>query len=317
MSLTNQRSIEISAVIPAYNEEENIIPLYDKLKRALINLKKSHEIIFIDDGSKDGTFEALSSLRKKDNCVKIIRFRRNFGQTAAWDIGFKNAYGKYIVTMDSDLQNDPADIPLLLNKLNEGYDAVSGWRRKRKDTISKKVFSLFANFLRKKLTKEKIHDSGCSLKLYKRECLEGINLYGEMHRYITTLLTLKGFKIGEVKVNHHPRIHGKTKYGFKRVFKGFFDLLFIKFWNDFSTRPLHFFGYLGFVQYVAASLIVFEQVIKAIFFVNRFDLGPLLVLAVLFIITGTLTFLFGFLAEIMVRNYYKDKQNYVVREIIK
>ncbi len=307
-------TVQISVVIPAYNEQDNLEPLYKRIKEALDKFKKKYEIIFIDDGSRDRTFEVLSSLRKKDNSVKIIRFRRNFGQTASWDVGFKNASGEYIITMDADLQNDPADIPLLFDKLKEGYDVVSGWRVDRKDSFSKKIFSIFANYLRRKLTKEKIHDAGCSLKLYKKECLEDLHLYGEMHRYITTLLKLKGFKVGEVKVTHHPRIHGKTKYGFKRLFKGFFDLLFIKFWNDFSTRPLHFFGYIGFVQYVFSVLIVIEQIIKAIFFVKRLDLGPLLVLAVLFFITGTLTLLFGFLAEIMVRNYYKDKQNYAVKE---
>ncbi|MEK6857710.1 MAG: glycosyltransferase family 2 protein [Nanoarchaeota archaeon] len=307
-------TVQISVVIPAYNEQDNLEPLYKRIKEALDKFKKKYEIIFIDDGSRDRTFEVLSNLRKKDNSVKIIRFRRNFGQTASWDVGFKNASGEYIITMDADLQNDPADIPLLFDKLKEGYDVVSGWRVDRKDSFSKKIFSIFANYLRRKLTKEKIHDAGCSLKLYKKECLEDLHLYGEMHRYITTLLKLKGFKVGEVKVTHHPRIHGKTKYGFKRLFKGFFDLLFIKFWNDFSTRPLHFFGYIGFVQYVFSVLIVIEQIIKAIFFVKRLDLGPLLVLAVLFFITGTLTLLFGFLAEIMVRNYYKDKQNYAVKE---
>lgn len=313
---TTAERIEISLVIPAYNEQDNIQLLHQKIRNTLSKLNKTHEIIFIDDGSRDNTFQELLRLRKKDEAVKIIRFTRNFGQTAAWDVGFKNSSGKYIITMDADLQNEPADIPLLIQKLEEGYDSVSGWRFERKDSISKRILSLFANFLRRQITKEKIHDAGCSLKIYKRECLEDINLYGEMHRYITTILALKGYKIGEIKTTHHERIHGRSKYGAKRLFKGFFDLMFIKFWNDFSTRPLHFFGYLGALQYSGAMIILIEQIIKAVFFTKRLDLGPLLVLAVLFIITGTLTFLFGFLAEIMVRTYYKDKQNYAIREKI-
>jgi len=305
--------VRISVIIPAYNEQDNVFPLYNELSRVLTD---KDEIIFIDDGSKDNTLQNLAHLNKKDKRVKVIRFKRNFGQTAALDVGFKQALGEVIVTMDADLQNDPKDIPRLLAKLTEGYDVVTGWRYNRKDTISKKIFSLFANFVRRRLIKDKIHDAGCTLKVFKKECINSLNLYGEMHRYITTILALQGYKVGEIKVNHRQRIHGKTKYGFKRVFKGFFDLMFIKFWNDFSSRPLHFFGSLGVMQYAIATLIFAEQMIKAII-VNELSVGPLLILVVLLLITGSLTFLFGFLAEIMVRTYYKDTKNYVIDKVYK
>jgi len=309
----NNSKVDVSVILPAYNEQDNVFPLYNELSRVLTD---KDEIIFIDDGSKDNTLQNLAHLNKKDKRVKVIRFKRNFGQTAALDVGFKQALGEVIVTMDADLQNDPKDIPRLLAKLTEGYDVVTGWRYNRKDTISKKIFSLFANFVRRRLIKDKIHDAGCTLKVFKKECINSLNLYGEMHRYITTILALQGYKVGEIKVNHRQRIHGKTKYGFKRVFKGFFDLMFIKFWNDFSSRPLHFFGSLGVMQYAIATLIFAEQMIKAII-VNELSVGPLLILVVLLLITGSLTFLFGFLAEIMVRTYYKDTKNYVIDKVYK
>lgn len=303
----------ISVIIPTYNEEENVKILHAELKAVLNQLRQPYEIIFIDDGSRDRTFENLLELRKKDKKVKLIRFRKNFGQTAAMDAGFKAAKGDVIIAMDSDLQNDPADIPLLLQKIDEGYDVVSGWRWNRKDSLSKKLFSFVANIMRRRLTRETIHDSGCSLKAYRKECFKGLDLYGEMHRYIPAILAWRGFRVGEVKVNHRPRMYGKTKYNVRRVFKGFFDLLFIKFWNDYSTRPIHFFGSIAFFQYFLAGLILVEQVIKA-FIVRALNLGPLLVLAAVLVITGSLTFLFGFLAEILIRTYYKDKQNYVIEK---
>ncbi|MEM4247143.1 MAG: glycosyltransferase, partial [Candidatus Woesearchaeota archaeon] len=194
------------------------------------------------------------------------------------------------------------------------YDVVSGWRAKRKDAFSKKVFSKLANRLRRWLTGESIHDAGCTLKVYKRECFDNLTLYGEMHRYITTVLKYRGFKIGELSVNHRPRKFGKTKYNFKRIFKGFFDLLFIKFWNDFSTRPIHFFGTAATIQFVAAFAIFIEQVIKA-FLIRALYVGPLLMLSVMLVITGFLTFFFGFLAEIMIRMYYRDKPNYEIEAV--
>jgi len=301
----------LSLVLPVFNEQENVPRLYSAIRNTLDKTPLKYEIIFIDDGSKDGSFPAMVELRKSDSRVKIIKFRKNFGQTAAMMAGFREARGEIIVAMDSDLQNDPQDIPRLIAKLDEGYDVVSGWRWKRRDTLSKKLFSLFANKFRRWLTGERIHDSGCSLKAYRKECFENLQLHGEMHRYIPALLMWQGFRVGEIKVQHHERKFGKTKYNMKRVFKGFFDLLFIKFWNDFQTRPIHFFGSLAVIQYVLSGLIFFEQIIKA-FIIKQLLLGPLFIVGVLFLITGTLTFLFGFLAEIMTRTYFKDRQNYII-----
>lgn len=308
---------DISVIIAAYNEQDNIGPLYRELMGVLEKITNSFEIIFVDDGSKDNTFVILKKLHDEDNRVKVIRFSRNSGQTAAWRAGFKYFNGKIAITMDADLQNDPKDIPLLLNELKRGYDVVSGWRWNRKDKFSKKIYSKIANFVRRSLVKEKIHDAGCSLKIYKRETVKDLNIFGEMHRYITTILLLGGFKIGEIKVNHRERIKGKTKYGTARLFKGFLDLLYIKFWSSYSNRPLHFFGGLGFVQYFLALLILVEQIIKSVI-LGTFAVGPLLILIVLLIITGSLSIMFGFLSEILTRVYFKayEEDNLNIKELL-
>ncbi len=215
----------ISVVIPAYNEEKNIQPLYDALREVL---EEPYEIVFVEDGSSDQTFQKLKELNNKDKNVRVVKFAKNYGQTAAMDAGFKNTSGDIVIAMDADLQNDPKDIPRLVAKLNEGYDCVSGWRANRKDKFSKKLFSRFANLLRKILINDNIHDSGCSLKAYKKECLKDLNLYSDMHRFIPALLRIRGCKIGEIKVNHKPRLYGETKYGFKRIFKGFSDLIKVR-----------------------------------------------------------------------------------------
>lgn len=305
---------ELSILIPIYNEEQNIKPLYTALKRILFQLKKTHEIIFVDDGSTDASLTEIISIKMWDPVIKIIKFRKNFGQTAALDAGFKQTKGRIIITLDGDLQNDPTDIPLLLAKLNEGFAVVSGWRAKRKDTFSKKLFSRLACKLRRCVIADKVHDSGCMLKAYTREAIQHLDLYGEMHRYIPAILSFQGFKIAEVKVHHHPRKYGTTKYNFKRLPKGFFDLLFIKFWNDYSSRPLHFFGFVAIGQYALAALVFIEQIIKAII-IRELIAGPLFIISVLLVITGTLTFLFGFLAEIMIRTYYRSTKNYHIEKI--
>ncbi|MBI2564769.1 glycosyltransferase family 2 protein [Candidatus Woesearchaeota archaeon] len=303
---------EISLVIPVYNEEQNIRYLYDKIVQALKYY--SYELIFVDDGSNDYSADEIEYIRTHDFSVRLIQLLRNYGQTAAFDAGIRYSRGSIIVTLDADLQNDPADIPKLIEKLKKGYDVVSGWRCNRKDSLSKIMFSIIANFVRKRLTGEKIHDAGCSLKAYRRECFKDFQLYGEMHRYITSYLFLKGYKIGECKIKHHKRYKGKTKYNWKRVFKGFFDLLFIKFWADFSTRPIHFFGSLAVIQYVISGIIFIEQVLKAVV-INKLDLGPLLIFSGILLITGSLTMMFGFLAEILIRMYYKDEPSYQVKRI--
>jgi len=299
----------ISIIIPVYNEEANINILYRLLAKVLS--KHAYEIIFVDDGSRDGSFNKIKELHKKDKRVKAIRFRRNFGQTAAVDSGIRHANGDIIVTMDADLQNDPSDIPALLTKLNEGYDLVNGWRYKRKDRLfSKRIPSLISNFLVRKLTKVNLHDQGCTLRVMRKEAVRNLRLYGEMHRFIPALVAMNGFKVAELKVRHHQRQYGKTKYKFNRIFKGFLDLLYIKFWYSYSTRPLHFFGALGFLQYLLAVLIFIEQAIKALV-VRQLTLGPLLMLGILLIVTGTLFIVFGFLGEILIRTYYSREEDNV------
>jgi len=229
-----QIMVDISIVIPVYNEEENVEILHSELKEVMN--KYNYEIIFVDDGSSDNTFHNLSQIN--DDNLKIIKLRKNFGQTASLSAGFSNAKGKIIVQMDGDLQNDPKDIPKLIENL-DGYDMISGWRYNRNDPLSKKILSKFANSIRGLFIKERIHDSGCSLKAYKRECFEDIDLYGDMHRYIPALLGWKGFRIGEVKVNHRPRKFGKTKYNITRLTRGFLDLMNILFWRKYSERPLY------------------------------------------------------------------------------
>lgn len=309
--------MDISIIIPALNEENNIISLYRDLNAILKELKKKCEIIFIDDGSTDRTHEEMLKLRKFDKNIKIIKFKKNFGQTAAWDAGFKLASGDLVIVMDADLQNDPNDIPKLINKINEGYDIVSGWRYNRQDTFSKKFFSYFANKLRRAVTGEKIHDSGCSLKIYKKECIKNVKLYGEMHRYITAILSWKGYRIGEIKVNHRPRTKGKTKYSFSRIFKGMMDLLLIVFWQKYSSRPIHIFGLVGSILtilgFLAGFISVYFRIVKSIDMSDTF----LPMASIFMILTGLNLLVSGIIADICIKNYYKGAESYFIEKIEK
>lgn len=250
--------------------------------------------------------------------VRVIKLKGNFGQTFAWYVGFKSAKGEYIITMDCDLQNDPNDIKRLLTEINKGYDVVSGWRFNRKDSALKRFYSLISNFIRQKLTHDKTHDSGCSLRIYKKEILEGIELYGEMHRYITSILQLKGARIGEIKVNHRKRQFGKTKYSSLRLVKGLLDLMFIKFWTSYSLRPLHFFGSLGLLTIFLGILIAVSNLLFRILKGGLLSLqvGPLLLLGSLMVILGLQFIVMGFLGEIMIRLYYsnKDESEYKIEK---
>lgn len=310
--------MELSVVIPVFNEEENIPILYSSLKKVLNKLRKSYEIIFIDDGSKDGTFDKLKNIHRKDRKVKIIKFRKNFGQTAALNAGFRYSKGKIVITMDGDLQNDPQDIPRIIEKMNEGYDLVSGWRYKRKDPFFKRLFSKFSNWMARRLTGVKLHDFGCSLKCYRKFVLKDLDLFGEMHRFIPAMVIMKGFSVSEIVVKHNERRHGKTKYGAGRLIKGLLDLVYIKFWSDYSTRPLHLFGLFGLILFIFGSLIAFYKVfIQLLVLGMPLDIGPLLLLSVLFIITGVQFIVFGFLAEILIRTYYgKEKETFSIEKII-
>lgn len=295
----------ISVVIPVFNEEKNVAPLFEELKEVSTKIPQSFEFIFIDDGSTDLSLAKLKEIKKKDKRVKIIEFTKNFGQTAAFDAGFKKAAGDIVVTIDADLQNDPVDIPLLLKQLNKNFDVAIGWRKKRQDTFSKRFFSTLANFLRKKLTGETIHDSGCSLRAYRREVLKEIDLYGEMHRFIPSILYLMGYKIAEVSVNHRPRKYGKTKYGLSRLFKGLFDLTLVVFLLRFSSRPLHVFGTIGGGTFILGFIMGSYLSFIKFFFGATLSNRPLLILSVLLMVLGVQFFIFGILAEIMIRIYFK------------
>ena len=305
----------ISVVVPVYNEEGNVKELHREILEVCRKENYQFEIIFVDDGSKDKTLEICKELKP----LKYIRMRKNFGQTAAMDAGIKAAQFDYIVTMDGDRQNDPADIPKLVNYLEENnLDIVSGWRKNRKDTIMKKFTSRGANFLRGIIVKDNIHDSGCSLKIYKKECFDHINLYGEMHRFIPALLKIKGFEVGEVVVNHRPRTAGVTKYNWKRTIKGFVDMISLWFWSKYSVRPLHILGAGGMVS-------IFLGVVCAIWSIVLFALGrnmsdnlmpPLL--TVFFIIVGLLMFIFGLMSDMMSKTYYGSgiDKSYSIKETI-
>ena len=296
--------MKLSIVIPTFNEVQNVPLLHDELTKTLKSLKHPYEIIFADDGSTDGTRDALRKLAQDKN-VKVLFHRRNFGQTAAMDSGFKYAHGDVIITMDADLQNDPADIPKLLAKLDEEYDVVSGWRKYRQDPFSKKLFSRIAGKMRKILTREKIHDSGCTLKAYRKECFTNLDLYGEMHRYIPAILTWRGFRITEIVVNHRPRRFGTTKYGMGRILRGFLDLLIVKFWMQYSTRPIQLFGRLGLSWFALGFLeglfLLWQKFVDGQTIANR----PLLLLVVLLILLGVQFFGMGVITDALTKLYYR------------
>lgn len=290
----------ISVVVPVYNEEGNVAALHQEIKEVCEREQYDYEIIFVDDGSSDRTGEIMKTLSP----LKAIYMRRNFGQTAAMDAGIKAAVKDYIVTMDGDRQNDPADIPNLISYLEENHlDVVSGWRKNRKDKKSKKFTSRGANLLRKIIIRDHIHDSGCSLKIYKRECFENVNLYGEMHRFIPALLENKGFKVGEVVVNHRERTSGKTKYNWKRVFKGFEDMLDVRFWHSYAVRPMHLLGTAGIIMIFLGILSAVGTV--AIFFFGQ-DLSNTFqpVLTVCFLMAGMFLFVCGLMCDILVKIYF-------------
>jgi glycosyltransferase involved in cell wall biosynthesis len=301
-------TVEISVVVPLFNEEENVPRFYEAARRSLDELAKSYELILVDDGSTDTTFAALSRLADADPRVKVIQFRRNFGQTAAMAAGFAHACGRVIVPMDGDLQNDPADIGILLAKIDEGFDVVSGWRQNRQDrALLRRLPSHLANRLIGAVTGVKLHDYGCSLKAYRSEILRGTHLYGEMHRFIPALANVMGARICEVPVQHHPRRFGKSKYGLKRTVKVLLDLLTVKFLSDYSTKPIYFFGFLGLVLFglgvLAGAQTLYEKMFHAVYVHNN----PMILVAVFFGLLGVNLILMGLLAEIIVRTYHESQ----------
>jgi glycosyltransferase involved in cell wall biosynthesis len=305
----------LSVVVPLYNEEGNARELHKKILEACQALGKPFEIIFIDDGSSDDTVKNCEGLTP----LTLIKFRKNFGQTAAFDAGIKEAQGEVVITMDGDLQNDPKDIGLLLEKMKEGFDVVSGWRWQRKDDFMKKLSSRMANLLRKVLVEDNIHDSGCSLKAYKRECFKDVDLFGEMHRFMPAILQFDGYKVGEVKVSHHPRIHGKTKYNWKRGIKGIVDMISVWFWRKYSSRPLHLFGATGIIFSFAGVVILLWMAVEKIFLGYAIADRNWPLIGVFFVLVGIQLFVFGLLADILLKVYYKNRNtmNYNIEKIVR
>lgn len=308
----------LSIVIPIYNEEENVQILHEKLKEVLDSLEKEYEILFVDDGSTDRTLSILEEIQAKDKHVVVLSLRRNFGQTAAFAAGFDFARGDVIVTMDGDLQNDPADIPKLL-ELIKGNDLVSGWRKKRKDPFfTRRLPSIAANWLISKVTGVKLHDYGCSLKAYRRDVIKNLKLYGEMHRFIPAVASWYGVRIAEVETVHYPRLRGKSKYGISRTVKVVLDLITVKFLQSFSTKPIQFFGPIGILSGLLGFLISLYLAIDKLFFGRDIGGRPLLLLGALLIIVGIQLIGMGLLGEMLVRVYHESQRKpiYVIKKIL-
>jgi glycosyltransferase involved in cell wall biosynthesis len=309
---------ELSIVIPVRNESPNIKPLYDELTTTLVQAGRSYEIIMVDDGSTDDTFELLASLQSRDPHLRVIRFRRNFGQTAAFAAGFAYARGRLVVTSDGDLQNDPADIPRLAAHIDEGYDIVCGWRKDRKDTfVTRRMPSMIANKLISWSTGVDLHDYGCSLKVFRAEVVKPLRLYGEMHRFLPAIASQIGVRIKEVVVNHRARTAGTSKYGLSRTLRVILDLVTVKFLLSYSTRPLQIFGLLGVAAGAAGLLITAYLGYIRLMTPEGIADRPLLLLGMMLLFIGVQLVTFGLLAELLARTYYEsqNKPVYVIREI--
>lgn len=308
---------KISVTIPVFNEEKNLYTLYQRLIQVLVSIDHEFEIIFVNDGSSDNSKSTLNQIAEENPCVKVIHFTRNFGQTAAMMAGFDHADGEIIVPMDADLQNDPEDIPLLLAKLDEGYDLCSGWRKKRNDKmLRKKIVSRIANKLISKISRVNLKDYGCTLKAYRKSVIKGVKLYGEMHRFIPIYASWEGAKISEIPVRHHPRVHGKSSYGLERTYKVLLDLIVIVFLDNWVYKPIYLFGGFGlfnfFIAILAFSYATYLKFSKGIDYI----LTPLPLLTTMTVITGIMCILMGLLAEMIMRTYCEaqKKKAYLIRE---
>ncbi|MBC1241642.1 glycosyltransferase family 2 protein [Nostoc sp. 2RC] len=310
---------DVSVVVPIHNEVESLPLLLEAIASTLSSSQINYEIICVDDGSTDGSVEYLKQEAKTRPDLKAVILRRNYGQTAAMAAGFHYALGRAIVSLDADLQNDPADIPMLLAKLDEGYDLVSGWRQKRQDgAINRLLPSKIANWLIRRTTSVNIHDYGCSLKAYRAELLADMNLYGELHRFLPALAYIEGARITEMPVRHHARRFGRSKYGIWRTFRVLMDLLTILFMKKFLTRPMHVFGLLGLISMVSGTLIGIYLTFIKLALGQMIGNRPLLILAVLLLVTGVQLFCFGLLAELLMRTYHESQGRpiYRVREVV-
>ena len=308
--------LEISIVIPVFDEEENVEPLYESLRVALRDLGRSFEIVFVDDGSRDGTYGRLAEIADTDEDVRLVRLRRNFGQTAALAAGFDHARGDIVIPMDGDRQNDPADIARLVGKIDEGYDVVSGWRRDRKDPLGRRLPSRMANWLIGRVTGVRLHDYGCTLKAYRADVMRELRLYGELHRFLPALAHQAGARITEIPVNHHPRVAGKSKYGIGRTFKVLLDLMTVKFLSVWSTKPSYLFGGSGAILCLLGTAFVtwtaYEKLVNGVYVYRQ----PSLLVGVFLFTIGLNLILLGLLAELIVRTHHETQSQrvYLVRE---
>lgn len=310
--------IDVSIVIPFYNEKENVRQLIEAIVSVMAGQSWTYEIIAVDDGSSDGTWDEMAVLANAHTFFRPILLRRNFGQTPALAAGLDRARGERIITMDGDYQNDPEDIPALMHKLDEGYDMISGWRKDRKDAyLSRRFPSLLANRLIQKVTRVSVSDLGCSLKIYRREIIEDIQLYGELHRFLPVLAKWAGARIGEIPVRHHPRRYGKSKYGLTRTIRVILDLITVTFLMNYATTPLRIFGGVGFWSILFGALSGIAAVIMRITGVQNLNRNPLLLISVGAIIVGIQFILMGLLGEINIRTYYESQSKpiYLIREM--
>ena len=311
--------MDLSIVIPIYNEVDNLRPLCQGVHAVLAPLDWSYELVLIDDGSRDGSSELLAELHAEDDTLKVLRFRRNFGQTAALAAGFEYAHGDVIVSLDGDLQNDPVDIPRLLAKLDEGYDLVNGWRMKRQDPfLSRRLPSQIANKIISLTTRVKLHDYGCTLKAFRRDVAKGLKLYGEMHRFIPALAGDMGARIAELPVTHHARKHGTSKYGLARTLWVVLDLLTVKFMSSYATRPSHLFGFLGLIAVLVGGGITTVLGIQRLLFDVQLANRPILLLGILLLVTGVQLLTTGLIAELLSRTYHESQEKpvYWIKDVL-
>ena len=310
------QNLIVSVVIPIYNEEESLIELSESIENVLNSYTKNrYEVIFIDDGSRDNSFSVIRKINKRNRKFRAIRFRRNYGKAAALSVGFHEAKGNYVITMDGDLQDDPAEIPLMIQKLNDGFDLVSGWKKNRKDPISKTLPSKLFNYVTSKTSGVKLHDHNCGLKAYKKDVVKNVEVYGEMHRYIPALANWAGFRVTEIPVHHHARKYGKSKYGITRLVKGYLDLLTVLFTTRYMKRPLHFFGTFGSLFAITGFIIDLYLTIE--WAMNKTSLSnrPLTLFGIALIIVGVQFISMGLIGELITKNNVKN-ESYGIKERI-